>query len=330
MNCKRSFGLIGKTTSIAAGKVSVIFLHLARLATRSGLQREKNSRILSRQSENTGRPAEWHFAVAGHQLVRECNRRCNAAYNRRCNAAYPVAIHDKTDYLYTGKELQQLFGIDWSDSFARFQTTSGVFTSPDHLAEKYYSLSPYNYCAGDPVNYTDTDGRDAVFVTFKGYNIESAGMKIPGLGHAGILLINNKTGLTKYYEYGRYDRENIGVTRSYAIPNVVIGEDGKPTKESLDNVFEAISVKSGKGHSIKGAYIESDEFDKMNSYAKQRLADNDNPERQVYSLTNNNCSTFAADVISSDEEVKEKLPLIQLPVPNLFIIQLRMLFEPVN
>ena len=236
MNCKRSFGLIGKTTSIAAGKVSAIFLHLARLATRSGLQREKNSRILSRQSENTGRPAEWHFAVAGHQLVRECNR--------RCNAAYPVAIHDKTDYLYTGKELQQLFGIDWSDSFARFQTTSGVFISPDPLAEKYYSLSPYNYCAEDPVNL--------------------------------------------------------------------------------------VSVKSGKGHSIKGAYIESDEFDKMNSYAKQRLADNDNPERQVYSLTNNNCSTFAADVISSDEEVKEKLPLIQLPVPNLFIIQLRMLFEPVN
>ena len=50
MNCKRSFGLIGKTTSIAAGKVSVIFLHLARLVARSGAQREKNRLILSRMA----------------------------------------------------------------------------------------------------------------------------------------------------------------------------------------------------------------------------------------------------------------------------------------
>ena len=90
--------------------------------------------------------------MAGHQLVRECSR--------RRNVAYPVAVHEKTDYIYTDKELQQLFGIDWSDSFARFQTASGVFTSPDPLAEKYYPLSPYAYCAGDPVNLVDPEGDD--------------------------------------------------------------------------------------------------------------------------------------------------------------------------
>ena len=80
-------------------------------------------------------------------------------YGEMCqNSTYPVAVHEKTDYLYTGKELQQFFGIDWYDSFARFQTTSGVFTSPDPLAEKYYSLSPYAYCARDPVNRIDPNG----------------------------------------------------------------------------------------------------------------------------------------------------------------------------
>ena len=74
------------------------------------------------------------------------------------NASCPVAVNEKTDYIYTDKELQQLFGIDWSDSFARFQTASGVFTSPDPLAEKYYPLSPYAYCAGDPVNLVDPEG----------------------------------------------------------------------------------------------------------------------------------------------------------------------------
>jgi len=34
------------------------------------------------------------------------------------------------------------------------------FTGVDPLAEKYYSISPYAYCAGNPVRYVDYDGRD--------------------------------------------------------------------------------------------------------------------------------------------------------------------------
>jgi hypothetical protein len=34
------------------------------------------------------------------------------------------------------------------------------FTSVDPLAEKYYSISPYAYCAGNPVNRFDPDGMD--------------------------------------------------------------------------------------------------------------------------------------------------------------------------
>ena len=77
-----------------------------------------------------------------------------------------VATSGNTDYLYTGKESQNaLFGINWYDSAARFQTTDGIFTSLDPLAEKYYHLSPYAYCAGNPVNVLDPDGEAAhVFV----------------------------------------------------------------------------------------------------------------------------------------------------------------------
>ena len=68
----------------------------------------------------------------------------------------------KTDnrYLYGGKELQTDFGVNYYDSFARFQRTDGAFNSIDPLAEKYYSMSPYAYCAGNPVNLVDPDGRD--------------------------------------------------------------------------------------------------------------------------------------------------------------------------
>ncbi len=33
-----------------------------------------------------------------------------------------------------------------------------IFHRPDHIAEKYYHLSPYTYCAGDPLNYIDPTG----------------------------------------------------------------------------------------------------------------------------------------------------------------------------
>ena len=35
-----------------------------------------------------------------------------------------------------------------------------IYGRPDPLAEKYYHISPYAYCAGDPVNLVDPDGRD--------------------------------------------------------------------------------------------------------------------------------------------------------------------------
>ena len=65
-----------------------------------------------------------------------------------------------TDHLFTGKEQQGKLGVsELYDSQARFMNTTGRFLSMDPLAEKYYHLSPYAYCAGDPVNLVDPDGR---------------------------------------------------------------------------------------------------------------------------------------------------------------------------
>ena len=73
-----------------------------------------------------------------------------------------VSNVETNDYLYGGKELQQRFGVNLYDSGARFQSNTGAFTSPDPLAEKYYSISPYAYCAGNPVNLVDPEGEKAL------------------------------------------------------------------------------------------------------------------------------------------------------------------------
>ena len=65
---------------------------------------------------------------------------------------------ETNDYLYGGKELQERFGVNLYDSQARFQSNTGAFLSIDPMAEKYYSISPYSYCAANPVNLVDPEG----------------------------------------------------------------------------------------------------------------------------------------------------------------------------
>ena len=40
-----------------------------------------------------------------------------------------------------------------------YDPLTGSWLSPDPLAHKYTSWSPYAYCAGNPVNFVDPDGR---------------------------------------------------------------------------------------------------------------------------------------------------------------------------
>ena len=81
-----------------------------------------------------------------------------------------------TDYRFTGKERQSLVNNSIYDSFARFQNTYGRFMSIDPKAESFYHISPYTYCAGDPINLVDPDGRMiGYFVNSKGKIIGNDG-----------------------------------------------------------------------------------------------------------------------------------------------------------
>ena len=62
-------------------------------------------------------------------------------------------------YKYSGKELDRMHGLNLYDYGARqYDAALGQFTTMDPLAEKYYNVSPYAYCAGNPVMYVDPDG----------------------------------------------------------------------------------------------------------------------------------------------------------------------------
>ena len=65
-------------------------------------------------------------------------------------------------YRYNAKEVQTFVNVPYIDYGARMYDPKfrlGWNTS-DPLAEKYYPVSPYAFCANNPVKYIDSDGRD--------------------------------------------------------------------------------------------------------------------------------------------------------------------------
>ena len=67
-------------------------------------------------------------------------------------------------YKYNGKELDRIHGLNLYDYGARqYDAALGRWTSIDPLAEKYYGVSPYAYCANNPVTFVDPDGRNPIY-----------------------------------------------------------------------------------------------------------------------------------------------------------------------
>ena len=68
-----------------------------------------------------------------------------------------------TNYLFNAKELDNETGLYYYG--ARYlDPTGAMWLSVDPMWEKYAGMSPYNYCAGNPVKMVDPTGEDAVRV----------------------------------------------------------------------------------------------------------------------------------------------------------------------
>ena len=67
-------------------------------------------------------------------------------------------------YKYNGKEYDSKKGLNWYDYGARhYDAVLGRFTTNDRFAEKYYSMSPYQYGANSPVGNIDVNG-DSIII----------------------------------------------------------------------------------------------------------------------------------------------------------------------
>ena len=110
---------------------------------------------------------KYHFYIQDHQG----NNRVVADENgniEEVNHYYPFggtfasSSGSVQSYKYNGKELNRKNGLDWYDYGARmYDVALGRWHMVDPMAEKYYSLTPYNYCTDSPNNLIDMDGMQA-------------------------------------------------------------------------------------------------------------------------------------------------------------------------
>lgn len=127
------------------------------------------------------------------------------------------------------------------------------------------------------------------------------------VGHAGVLLIKH-TGLTKYYEFGRYKPAGKrGMVRNKKISDVQISSDGSIVKSTLKKVLRELARKSGKKTRIRAARFIQMNFDDMLAYAKKQQ-----PEYDILSF---NCGIYAETVILKGNPRVDR-PSILIPAPN--------------
>ena len=194
---------------------------------------------------------------------------------------------------FSGKENQSFLGasIPFLDFGARmYNPAIARWTAADPLSEKYYGISPYVYCLGNPIVNIDVKG-DSVRVY-----IETV-----GLGHTWISAGEDNEMVV--YTYGRYDHTYKGNPLSDG-PGVLVRLSGDKAKEFNDHkqsegkmsVFTLPDVNDNDIMNIANELFDSSK--QLPSERSKRYAND--PDAHIideYSLLNNNCTTFVSDLI---------------------------------
>ena len=159
---------------------------------------------------------------------------------------------EKNFYKYNAKELQTVLNLQWLDYGARMMDGSRWFV-PDPLSEKYYYISPYAFCANNPMKYIDSDGREVKIYYAKTNAGAGFIAGVNASAYRGTAYDNY--GVTHFSAYNIAVPNNLDNTRT---PNLMIGAGGYLggvgfqidwTEKSFRNAFEKwnLSVSVGVG-----------------------------------------------------------------------------------
>ena len=154
-------------------------------------------------------------------------------------------------YRYGGKELVTLGGLNLSDFGARWlDSPSGTFTTMDPLCEDFQHLSPYLYCAGNPIKYIDPSG-----MYFGMASMDEAIQILRDLSYELTNIRNNKS-ISEEETNSRATE----IIQSMLDIVFMMYDKTKEYEYSYDNDKNGIKIsrKNALGHDVITMYVEKD------------------------------------------------------------------------
>ena len=200
-------------------------------------------------------------------------------------AAQSNATATAARYRFGAKEHETMHGLNAYDFGPRLLSASlPVWDCPDRQQERYHPLSPYTYCAANPIRYADPSGEDVCVLLIKG-------------GTHLAMLIQNEDKKWGYYsmngdgifkatdgKLGGCNVDNTG-ERTFSSPQEFLDSDynQKGTKEDVES-------EKTCGYTYKEGYIikATPEQDKKAAESFKDTA------KSSYNLFTNNCSQAVA------------------------------------
>ena len=273
--------------------------------------------LLTEEGYVTLSDKKYHYYLQDHQGNNRVVLSSSGAVEE-ANHYYPfggvfASSGNVQPYKYNGKEYDAKKGLNWYDYGARhYDAALGRFTTNDRFAEKYHSMSPYQYGANNPVKHIDVNGDSIVVLNYTSGE------------HLG-LLIQNSSNRWEYYSFNGDKIYNSTEGSLGGGPQDNKGELSWPTPQAfLDSEYNQNTSKedleSGKvnGYGYQEGYL-IPTTEKQDEVIRNEFI---NATGQGYSLVGNHCSIVVQKSLNkAGIETMNKMRVINRQTGDIFNVK---------
>ena len=218
---------------------------------------------------------------------------------------------------YNGKEYDKMHGLNTYDYGARqYNPVTARWDRMDPLCEKYYNISPYAYCGGNPVRYVDPDGRKVYVFAMKLPSSYPA-IRNSAATHTFTVV---KTADGSIYRFA-YGPKGDGVIHSISGMAPIVECDYNQDKLAVDNYFSKgmdSNTKNVISVNVPEGMTES-EFDNAVINSAMEFRGNQNVMYRIIPIgeSEGNCNSSTTTLLKNSGIDDEEIDRIESEIPGI-------------